>query len=34
MNIDILNLDQTNPEEILNGKILKTVVNGNFVYDN
>jgi len=34
MDIDILNLGQTHPKAILDGKILKTMVNGRIVYEN
>jgi len=33
MDIDVLNLGNTNPNQLLNGKILKTMVNGNVVFE-
>ena len=33
MDIDILNLGETNPNQILDGSILKTIVNGEVVYE-
>ena len=33
MDIDILNVGETNPNQILDGNILKTIVNGEVVYE-